>query len=367
MQRCSTAPANTTAQDAAPSKFVEAFAPPAGVALGHRRNHAKGICFTGIFEANGAGSELSQAQVFSRGQYPVLGRFNLGTAEANAPDATVRVRGLGIRISTPDGQEWRSAMIDPPFFPVSTPQAFYELLRASGSKEPNALKDFATAHPEFAKFGDWAKNAPWTGSYAEERFNSINSFIFVDSSGTDHVVRWSLLPAAQPVALSPEELAKRGPDFLEQEIAQRVADAPQRWTMVVTVANPGDPTADPSEPWPADRRTIEVGTLIAQHVQAEPDGPCRDINFDPTVLPSGMRTSDDPFPAARSAVYAKSYDLRTAEAKDYPRTATGAKPLWEATDALPRGSACCIGLWRRASLPCCLSAWACFLQSSRSI
>src|SRR5215475_12123245 len=68
-----------------PGKFVEAFAPPTGVALGHRRNHAKGICFTGVFEANGAGSELSQAQVFSRGQYPVLGRFNLGSAKANAP------------------------------------------------------------------------------------------------------------------------------------------------------------------------------------------------------------------------------------------------------------------------------------------
>jgi catalase len=67
----------------------------------------------------------------------VLGRFNLGTADANAPDATVRVRGLGIQISTPDGQEWRSAMINPPVFAVSTPQAFYELLRASGSKDPN--------------------------------------------------------------------------------------------------------------------------------------------------------------------------------------------------------------------------------------
>ena len=72
-------------------------------------------------------------------------------------------------------------------------------------------------------------------------------------------------------------------------------------------------------------RTVEVGTLV-EHVQAEPDGPCRDINFDPTVLPFGIRTSDDPFPAARSAAYAKSYDLRTAEAKDYPRTATGTKP-----------------------------------------
>ena len=309
-----------------PDKLVAAFAPPTGAPLGHRRNHAKGICFTGVFEANGAGSELSRARVFERGQYPVLGRFNLATADPNAPDATVRVRGLGIQISTPDGQEWRSAMIDPPVFTVSTPQAFYELLRASHSKDPNALKAFAAAHPEFAKFSDWAKNAPWTGSYAEERFNSLNSFVFVDGSGADHVVRWSLLPAAHPVAVSPDEFAKRGSDFLEQEIAQRVAKEPQRWTMVVTVANPGDPTADPTEAWPVNRRSIEVGTLVAQHVQAERDGPCRDINFDPTVLPSGMRTSDDPFPAARSAAYAKSYDLRTAEAEDYPRTAAGAKP-----------------------------------------
>ena len=309
-----------------PGKLVAAFAPPTGVALGHRRNHAKGICFTGVFEANGAGSELSQAPVFARGRYPVLGRFNLGTANPNAPDASVRVRGLGIQISTPDGQEWRSAMINAPVFAVSTPEIFYELLRAEESKDPNAVATFAAAHPEFAPFGDWAKNGPWTGSYAEERFNSLNSFVFVDASGAEHAVRWSLLPAARPVAVSPDELAKRGPDFLEQEIAQRVASAPQRWTMVVTVANAGDPTADPTKPWPADRRSIEVGTLAAQQVQAEADGPCRDINFDPTVLPSGMRTSDDPFPAARSAAYAKSYDLRTAEAKDYPRTTPGAKP-----------------------------------------
>jgi catalase len=31
-----------------PDKLVAAFAPPTGVALGHRRNHAKGICFTGL-------------------------------------------------------------------------------------------------------------------------------------------------------------------------------------------------------------------------------------------------------------------------------------------------------------------------------
>ncbi len=309
-----------------PDKMVAALAPPGGAALGHRRNHAKGICFTGVFEANGAGSALSTAQVFTRGRYPVLGRFNLATAEANAPDATVRVRGMGLRIAPPDGQEWRSAMIDAPVFPVSTPQAFYELLLASASKDPNAMKTFAGAHPEIAAFGAWAKSAPWTGSYAEDRFNSLDSFVFTDGSGAEHTVRWSLLPAVPAVSVSPEELAKRGPDFLEQEIAERVRGGPQHWTMVVSVAHPGDPTDDPSKAWPQDRRAIEVGTLTVQQIEAEPDGPCREINFDPTVLPSGMRTSDDPFPAARSAAYAKSYDLRSAEAKDYPRTATDPKP-----------------------------------------
>src|ERR1700728_66391 len=211
-----------------PTRLVEALAPAAGPSLGHRRNHAKGICFTGEFEANGAGSELSKAQVFARGQYPVLGRFNLATADANAPDATVRVHGLGIRIATPDGQEWRSAMIDPPVFAVSTPQGFYELLLASQSKDANAMKNFIVAHPEFAAFGDWAKNAPWTDSYAEDRFNSLDSFVFVDNAGAEHAVRWSLLPAAQPASVSPDDLKKRGPDFLEQEITERVHGGPQR-------------------------------------------------------------------------------------------------------------------------------------------
>jgi catalase len=209
---------------------------------------------------------------------------------------------------------------------VATPQAFYDLLIASASKEPDAMKTFAGAHPEIAAFGAWAKSAPWTGSWTQDRFNSLDSFIFTDGSGADHPVRWSLLPTAQAVPVSPEDLAKRGPDFLEQDIVARVRGGPQHWTMTVTVANPGDQTADPSKAWPDDRRTVEVGTLTVQQIEAEADGPCRDINFDPTVLPAGIRTSDDPFPSARSSAYVKSYDRRTAEARDYPRTTSSTKP-----------------------------------------
>lgn len=309
-----------------PPRLVAAFTPSGDPALGHRRNHAKGICFTGTFESNGKGAELSKAQVFQVGQYPALGRFNLGTPNPEAPDGTVRVRGMGLQIATPNGEVWRMAMINAPVFPVATPDDFYQLLHAAGSKAPEAMKAFVAAHSDFAPFGAWAGGGTWTASYAEEPYNGLNAFIFVDSSGAESAVRWSLVPAAPAVPITPAELEKRGPNYLETEIADRVRQAPQRWTMNLVVANPGDVTADPTKAWPAGRRTIEVGTLVVQKIEAEADGPCRDVNFDPTVLPPGIRVSDDPFPAARSAAYSRSYDLRTAEGRYYPRTSPATKP-----------------------------------------
>jgi catalase len=310
-----------TPQRLTPNKFVEAFSPPGGPALGHRRNHAKGICFTGVFESSGAGAALSKAQVFLPGRYPVIGRFNLSGTDPHMPDATGRVRGLGILITTPDGREWRSAMIDVPFFPVSTPQAFYQLLTLSNNKDPKLTAAFAAAHPEFGAFGSWAKHAPWTASFAQERYNSINSFVFVDAGGQRRVVRWAYLPAEPAVPVAVADLARLGSDFLETDLVRRVSAAPLRFPFVVTVTAPGDPTNDPSHAWPTARATVTVGALIVQHVEAERDGPCRDIVFDPTVLPEGIEVSDDPFPAARSAAYARSFDERTGESAFYPHTA----------------------------------------------
>lgn len=307
-----------------PAKLVDSLAPPDGPALGYRRNHAKGICFTGVFESSGAAVELSKAPMFAAGIYPAVGRFNLGTPDPKAADPTVRVRGLGLRVTAPDGSEWRTAMIDAPFFAVSTPEAFYALLQAAGRKDdPDAMKRFIAAHPEFAAFGAWAKTTPMTASYAEEQYNSLDSFIFTNTAGQDSTVRWSFLPAAKPEALTAEQVKQLGPNFLDADITQRVALAPQRWTMIVTVANPGDPSADPSKSWPPDRRQVTAGTLVVQTIYPEANGPCRDLNFDPTVLPSGMHVSDDPFPAARSAAYAVSFNRRTAENSDYPHLAAG--------------------------------------------
>lgn len=307
-----------TPQRLTPDRFVAALSPPGGPVLGYRRNHAKGICFSGEFESNGAGATLSKARVFAAGRYPVIGRFNIGVPDPHTADAMARVRGLGLRITTPDGREWRSAMIDLPFFPASTPQVFYELLQQGKSTDPKAAAAFAAAHPEVGAFGKWAQEAPWTASYAQERYNSINSFIFVDASGNKHSVRWAYLPAVPPQPVAVADLASKGPDFLDADLQQRVAAGPLRFPLLVTVAGVGDQTRDPSKAWPPDRETVTVGTLIVQQVQAERDGACRDTVFDPTILPDGIETSDDPFPAARSAVYATSFNARTGETKFYP-------------------------------------------------
>jgi catalase len=310
-----------------PSKVVDSLAPASGPAVGHRRNHAKGVCFTGTFESNGAASALSEARMFASGNYPVTGRFNLAGPDPRMADGTGRVRGLGLSVRAPGPQEWRTAMIDAPFFPAATVQDFYDLQVASAKKDdPGAMKAYAAAHPALRAFGAWAGSAPFTESWTEDRFNSLDSFLFTNGKGQRQAVRWSFVPVVTPVAVPAADLKTRDPDFLAHDLVARVGQSPQKWTLQVTLANAGDATADPSQAWPVDRRTIDAGTLVVSRIEAEAGGPCRDLNFDPTILPAGMATSDDPFPAARSAAYAVSYDRRTAEAKDYPKPNAGGQP-----------------------------------------
>ncbi len=63
---------------------------------------------------------------------------------------------------------------------------------------------------------------------------------------------------------------------------------PLRWHLILTVGQPGDPTADATLPWPPDRKQIDAGTLTIDSIESEDTSPTRDINFDPLVLPDGI-------------------------------------------------------------------------------
>jgi catalase len=125
-------------------------------------------------------------------------------------------------------------------------------------------------------------------------------------------------PTVSPTPVPHEALASVEPDFLEHDLVHRLSDGPVTWRLMVTFAQPGDPSNDATKAWPSNRKRLDVGTLVVQKAEAEANGSCRDFNYDPTILPTGIAVSDDPLLAARSAAYAKSFDLRTAEAADYP-------------------------------------------------
>lgn len=313
-----------------PARMIQALSERGGDPVGHRRNHSKGICFSGHFDANGAGAALSSAPMLAAGRYPVVGRFSIGVGNPAAADAATPVRSMAIRIVAPDGQEWRSAMNNSPVFVVADAEAFYELAAAmrarpgGGLADPQALAAFFAGHPETAAFRAWAAEAPWTASWADQRYNGLNAFEMVDAAGRRQAVRWSMLPSQTPSPETRERLAARGPDFLEEDLRERLARGPLTWTLAVTLAAPGDPTDDATEAWPDERPQVAVGTLTVVADEAEAAGACRDYNFDPTILPAGIEPSDDPLLAARSSSYARSFDLRTAETAGRGRAASEA-------------------------------------------
>jgi catalase len=94
-----------------PTRMVAALSDRDGNPLGHRRNHSKGICFIGVFEANGAASQYSVAPMLVAGRYPVVGRFAIAVGNPDASDVMGRVKSMAVRIVSPNGQEWRSVTV----------------------------------------------------------------------------------------------------------------------------------------------------------------------------------------------------------------------------------------------------------------
>ncbi|WP_028225204.1 catalase family peroxidase [Paraburkholderia ferrariae] len=297
--------------------IINTFETNYGVHPGFRRNHAKGLCVEGWFESNGNGASVSRAAVFAPGRTPVIGRFAIPGSNPSAPDASVPVRSMALVFQLQDGEQWRTGMNSTPVFAVQTPLQFFRQLVASrpdpatGKPDPAKLDAFYRANPETLPFRQWVKAHPPSSSFANTGFYSINAFIATDANGRRQAIRWQTVPETPYAPQTPEQ--KTQPDFLSNDLDARLAQGPLRWHLVITVAQPGDPTDDATAAWPADRTQIDAGTLVLQSASPQSEGVCRDVNFDPTILPAGLAPSDDPLLAARSAAYAVSFNRRTRE------------------------------------------------------
>lgn len=305
-----------------PARFADGFEQVAGRHPGFRRNHAKGVCVSGFFESNGQGATLSKASIFQQGRWPVIGRFSLSGGNPYQADAVATVRGFGIRFSLPDGQEWRTAMVNLPVFPARTPQAFYEQLLASapdpatGKPDPAKMQAFLAKYPESATAIHVIQGQPKSSGFDNSTFNSLNAFHFINAAGTTTAVRWSLTPVEPFVPATASDSASADKNDLFDALIASIHRHPLHWHLVITVAASGDPTDNATIPWPSDRQQIDAGTLTIDRIESDDTSPTRNINFDPLVLPNGMASSDDPLLSARSAVYSQSFTRREGEHKN---------------------------------------------------
>ena len=303
------------------ARMIDTFEAVNGTHPGFRRNHAKGVCIAGNFQSNGQGALLSRAAVFANGSVPVVGRFALAGGEPAVPDGPVLVRSLALSFRPPQSEEWRTGMNDIPVFPVATVQGFHDLLEAGRADpttgEPDAarMQKFLADYPGSAQALQRIKATTFATGFANASYNSLNAFRFVDAGGTATLVRWAMAASQPFVPISPEQGASPDKNYLFDDLAAQLAQGPLQWQLMIKIGQPGDPSNDSTLPWPETRERVNVGTLTIDHIESEASGNCRDINFDPLVLPSGIEPSDDPLLSARSAAYATSFTRRANEPK----------------------------------------------------
>jgi catalase len=299
-------------------RMIDQFEAANGEHPGFRRNHAKGVCVTGWFEGNGNGERLSTASVFGRGRVPVIGRFALAGGMPMMSDGPTAVRSLALEFVLSDGQQWRTGMNDIPVFPLKDPQAFYDQLVAvtpdpkTGKPDPAGMQAFLAHNPATAKALGLIKAQPFSSGFANASYNALNAFLLVDAAGATHPVRWSMV-AVDTFAPEPAD-APSDKNYLFDALAERLKQ-PAQWHLVLTLGRPGDPTNDATVPWPADREKVDAGALTLTKLEGEDGGACRDVNYDPLILPSGIVGSDDPLLSARSGAYSESFTRRVSETK----------------------------------------------------
>jgi catalase len=283
----------------------------------HRATHAKGTLCAATFTASSAAAGLSRAAHLQGTPVDARVRFSNGSGNPTAPDSEVDGRGLAVTFDLPDGTATDIVALTLPVFFVRTPEDFLAFTRARKPDPETGQPDFAVvgkfleAHPEALPAIQAALGAKAPASYLECTYNGLHAFRLVNAVGEGTWVRWVLEPDTPSDGLEPDDAAGRDPDYLQADLADRLAAGPAGFTLVAVVAHDGDALDDPTAAWPPERTRVALGRLEVTGLafDREQDGDI--LVFDPTRVVDGIECSDDPILHARSWAYSESVLRRT--------------------------------------------------------
>jgi catalase len=296
-----------------------------GVHPGYRPAHAKGIMLRGVFTPAPAASSLTRAPHVAREFTPITVRFSDSTGIPNIPDNDPNAIPKGIAIRFHLAEHVHTDIIGQAHdgFPVRTPEEFLEMLQAVAASGPNTanpprtgpspIEAFLGGHPAALKYVTAPKPLP--SSFAREAFFGVNAFKFTNKDGRERYGRYRIRPEAGTEYLDAAAAASKSPNFLFDDIKERIARGPVKLDIVVQLAESGDTVDDATAHWPDGRTEAAFGSVALNAVIPEEDENARRVIFDPIPRVDGIEPSGDPLLDTRADVYLASGRRRRAGAK----------------------------------------------------
>jgi catalase len=298
-------------------RLVDSLNATYGSHPGHRAAHAKGVLVAATFTPTAAAAKLCRAEHFA-GPVRAHVRFSNGGGDPDVPDATRDARGMAAKFYLPDGSTTDVVAISLPAFFARTPEdllAFNEARRTdpeTGQPDLARVGAYLGEHPEAMAAVNAAITHPIPASYATLAYHGLHAYGFEASDGSVRFGRYHFVPHGGDQSLSDEDASSRSPDYLRDELGERLAAAPAAFDLRIELADDGDPIDDPTAVWPEGRELIELGRLELTGLANDRERDGDILVFDPTRVTAGIRLTDDRILLARPGAYSVSIARRTS-------------------------------------------------------
>ncbi|WP_158752097.1 catalase family peroxidase [Acidobacterium sp. S8] len=288
---------------------------------GYRAAHAKGALLTGTFVPAPEAASLTRAPHIERASTPVSVRFSNSAGVPVVPDNDPQgasPRGCAIRFHLAEHVHTDIVSHSADGFPVRIAEELVELVRAIAATEPdsphpNPIEAFLGGHPAALAYVQMPK--PFPTSFAKEHFFAVSAFKFTNADGKEQYGRYRIVPELGTEYLTDEDAAAKTPNYLFDELFERIAAEPIKFQIFVQLANDGDPTDDATKQWPEDRTLLKFGEITLDTLVPNNEEEQRQIIFDPIPRVDGIDKSADPLFEPRATAYLMSGRRRRAAGK----------------------------------------------------
>jgi catalase len=297
---------------------LQAFDDLSGLHPGFRPVHAKGILLSGVFTSSTGVDALTKAPHVSRPSIRVAVRFSDFAGVPTVPDYDsegASPRGVAIRFYLEDHIHTDIIAHSVDGFPTRTAEEFVQFLRAIHASGPDApkptpIESFLSSRPAALAFVQAPKPIPT--SFAKESYYSVSAYKFTNGAGVIKFGRYRVVPQDGNEYLDSSAATKKSPNFLFDDIKDRIARGTVKMRVVVQVASDGDVVDDSTIHWPNERPLLEFGTIELNGLVPKGDEAQRQIIFDPIPRVDGIEPSGDPLLDPRASVYLASGHRRRA-------------------------------------------------------